>query len=172
MNREVEIVEQFLKAYDDLSDAIFRHCWFKIGDRERAKDLMQEVFTKSWKYIVEGAEIKNLRPFLYKVANNLIIDEYRKKRELSLESLSNEGFEPADNSFKKDVEISIDAKLAVNLINKLNPKYKEIILMRYVDDLSPGDIAEITGESKNNISVKIHRGVKELKEIIRLNNKK
>ncbi len=168
MSRKTDIMEQFMKAYDDLSDAIFRHCWFKIGDREKAKDLMQETFTRSWQYIIQGTEVKNMKPFLYRVANNLIIDEYRKKKELSLDGLMAEGFEPGFDEIKS-TEQSIDAKLALSVINQLDEKYQEAIMMRYVDELSPKEIAEITGENENNISVRIHRGLKQLKEI--LNNK-
>ena len=161
-------MEQFTKAYDDLSDAIFRHCWFRIGDRERAKDLMQDTFIKSWQYITEGMEVNNLKAFLYRVANNLIIDEYRKKKELSLYNLMAEGFEPGFDERNRN-EAGIDAKLALSVINKLDDKYREAVLMRYVDELSPKEIASITGESENNVSVKIHRGLKQLKEL--LNNK-
>src|SRR3989338_11058452 len=158
-------MEQFTKAYDDLSDAIFRHCWFRIGDRERAKDLMQDTFTKSWQYISQGTQVKNLRPFLYKVANNLIIDEYRKKKELSLDGLMAQGFEPGFDE-KKTTEQGIDVKFAIGVINQLDEKYREVILMRYVDELSPKEIAEVIGDSDNNISVRIHRGIKQLKEIL------
>ena len=140
-------MEQFVKAYDELSDAIFRHCWFKIGDREKAKDLMQETFTKSWQYIVEGATVSNMKPFLYRVANNLIIDEYRKKKELSLDGLMAEGFEPGFNEIKGTEQV-IDAKLAIKVIDQLDEKYREAILMRYVDELSPKEIAEIMEENK------------------------
>lgn len=158
-------MKQFVKAYDELADAIFRHCWFRIGDRERAKDLMQETFTRSWQYITQGTPVNNLKPFLYRVANNLIIDEYRKKRELSLDSLMADGFEPGFNEIK-NTEQTIDAKLALNVINQLDEKYREAILMRYVDELSPKEIAEITGENENNVSVRIHRGLKQLKELL------
>ena len=159
-------MQQFEKAYDDFSDAIFRYCWFKIGDRDKAKDLMQDTFTRSWQYIAQGTEVKNIRPFLYRVANNLIIDEYRKKRELSLDGLMADGFEPSFNEIKT-TEQSIDAKLVLNVINQLDEKYREAILMRYVDELSPKEIAEATGEAENNISVRIHRGIKQLKEILK-----
>lgn len=159
-------MQQFEKAYDDFSDAIFRHCWFKIGDREKAKDLMQETFTRSWQYIAQGTPVANLKSFLYRVANNLIIDEYRKKKELSLDGLMAEGFEPGFDEIKT-TEQSIDAKLVLNVINQLDDKYREAVLMRYVDELSPKEIAEITGEDENNISVRIHRGLKQLKEILK-----
>ena len=110
MYKNTEIMEQFTKAYDELSDAIFRHCWFRIGDRERAKDLMQETFTKSWQYISRGEKVDNLKAFLYRVANNLIIDEYRKKKELSLDNLMVEGFEPGFDDRRKN-EQEIDANV-------------------------------------------------------------
>ena len=46
--------EEFLRAYEEFADAIFRHCYFRISDREVAKDLTQETFTRTWKYIVDG----------------------------------------------------------------------------------------------------------------------
>lgn len=168
MSRNPDIMEEFVKAYDEWSDAIFRHCWFKIGDREKAKDLMQETFTKSWQYISQGTKVNNLRSFLYRVANNLIIDEYRKKKELSLDRLMVDGFEPGFDELSS-AEHRMDAKFVLEVINKLDEKYSEVILMRYIDELSPKEIADATGESENNVSVRIHRGLKQLKEI--LNNK-
>ena len=165
MYKNTEIMEAFTKAYDELSDSIFRHCWFRIGDRERAKDLMQETFTKSWQYISRGEKVDNLKAFLYRVANNLIIDEYRKKKELSLDNLMAEGFEPGVDDRKKN-EQEIDARFVLGVVNQLDEKYREAVLMRYIDDLSPKEIAQAVGESENNISVRIHRGLSQLKEIL------
>ena len=165
MSKNTEIMEQFVKAYDELSDAIFRHCYFRIGDRERAKDLMQDTFTKSWQYIVGGASVNNMKAFLYRVANNLIIDEYRKKKELSLDNLQEQGFDPGFDDRSKN-ENRIDAQFVISTINQLDEKYREVVLMRYVDELSPKEIAGIIGESENNVSVRIHRGINQLKGIL------
>lgn len=165
MTKESKTMEQFVKAYDELADAIFRHCWFRIGDRERAKDLMQDTFTKSWQYIVEGASVNNMKAFLYRVANNLIIDEYRKKKEISLTYLQEQGYNPGFDDRKRN-ENRIDAQFAISTINKLDEKYREVVLMRFIDELLPKEIAEITGESENNVSVRLHRGIKQLKDIL------
>lgn len=69
-----------IEAYDAYADAIFRHCYFRVFSRERAKELMQETFLRAWDQMVKGEEIRHMRGFLYRVANNLIIDESRKKR--------------------------------------------------------------------------------------------
>ena len=87
MSDNILIEQKFLKAYDEYSDAIFRHCYFRVSDREKAKDLTQDTFTKTWEYVLKNGEVTDLRAFLYKVANNLIIDTYRKKKEDSLDDM-------------------------------------------------------------------------------------
>jgi RNA polymerase sigma-70 factor (ECF subfamily) len=160
---------QFLKAYDELHDAIFRYIVMKISSRERAVDLVQETFTRTWEYITRGETIDNLKSLLYRIAHNLVVDEYRKRKESSLDNLLEEGFDYADQSIRSP-ETSFDAERVIMLARTLDDKYRDAVLMRYVDDLSIGEIATILGESENNVSVRIHRGVQKLKEILRDNS--
>jgi DNA-directed RNA polymerase specialized sigma24 family protein len=85
--RTTQMKEKFQHAYDEYAQAIFRHCHYRVFDRERGKDLMQEVFLRAWEYMARGEEVHNMRAFLYRIANNLIVDESRKKREASLDYL-------------------------------------------------------------------------------------
>lgn len=153
-----------MKAYDDFSDAIYRHCYFRISDHDKALDLMQETFMRTWQYISKGNKIKNLKSFIYKTANNLIIDQYRKKRNISLDALQDQGFEPRE---EPKISFTADRKNITNLLNRLDEKYKEIVVMRYIDDLSPKEISKLTGESQNVVSVRIHRAIKKINELIR-----
>ena len=79
--------ERFLKAFEEYGDALFRHAFLRISDREKAIDVVHDTFTKVWTYVRNGHEIDQFRPFLYKVLNNLIIDTYRKAKEASLDAL-------------------------------------------------------------------------------------
>lgn len=158
--------KELIDAYDMYADAIFRHCFFRVFNREKAKDMAQDVFVKTWGYISRGGEIKNIRAFLYKVATNLIIDESRKKRALSLDALMEEGFDFGADGREKAENI-ISAKEALTLVEKLDDNHREIVLMRYVEGLSPKEIAEILGETENMVSVRIHRGVKKIKELVK-----
>src|SRR3954465_6401952 len=81
----------FLEAFDQYADALFRHACLRLSDRERARDATQDTFIKAWDYLVHGNEVREWKSFLYRVLNNLIIDEYRKTRELSLDALVEEG---------------------------------------------------------------------------------
>lgn len=166
MDRTTSIHEQeFTKAYNAYADAIFRHCYFRVFDRELGRELMQETFTRTWDYIRKGNGIEHMRTFLYRIANNLIIDHVRKKKETSLETLEESGFEPADISAKK-LEMQIDARQIIDIIDQLGEEYREVILMRYIDGLKPKEIAELLDEKVNVVSVRITRGMKQLRALI------
>ncbi len=159
-----DLEKEFLKSYDQYADPIFRHCYFRVFNRERAKDLMQETFMKTWEYMQKG-EVKNVRAFLYRVANNLIIDNSRRKQEQSLDRLQEEGFDPGQDTRDRLTNF-LEGGEVIKVLNKLNPKYREVIQLRYIDDLSPKEIAETIGETENNVSVRLHRGIKELRDIL------
>lgn len=154
----------FIKAYDDHSDAIFRHCYFRVFERERAKELMQEVFIKTWEYLKNGQSIENLKAFLYRVANNLIIDESRKKKAVSLEQMQDQGFDPKDDTHDRLLKFVEGGEL-VRLLEQIEPKHRQAIQMRYVDDLDIKEIALALGETENNVSVRIHRGLEKIRKI-------
>lgn len=161
-----------MKAFDEYNDALFRHASLRISNREKAVDLVHDTFTKVWAYIRNGYEIDNFRPFLYKVLNNLIIDEYRKKKELSLDAMLEEegvdegSFSDLSESTVEALAATIDGKKAFDLLTELPDQYREVIIYRFVDQLGPREIAELIEESENVVSVRIHRGLKILRKKI------
>lgn len=160
----MQIQDEFLKAYDEYSNAIFRHCYFRIGERELAKDLMQETFMRTWQYLTQKKYPENIRAFIYRVANNLIIDEVRKKRAFSLEEKIEHGFAPSAPD--ENIKDNIDGKSLFILLEKLDREYREVVVMRYIDDLSPREIAELLGVSANVISVRINRALQKLRTFL------
>jgi RNA polymerase sigma-70 factor (ECF subfamily) len=157
--------QKFTKAYNEYGDAIFRYCFFKISNREKALDFVSETFTRTWQYLLSGNEIENMKTFLYTTARHIIIDEYRKKKTTSLDDLIDQGIEPY-LEIEESLYTSLDIERVMEYVHKLPEKYSSIIVMRYVDDLSVKDIAVIINETENVISVRIHRGIAKLRELI------
>ena len=163
---------RFLKAFEDYSDALFRHARFRLSDRELAIDVVHDTFTKAWMYVRDGHEIANFKPFLYKVLNNLIIDEYRKRKEASLDAMFEaEGVDEGtfDDLIGNDVESlinTLDGKRAIDSLRELPDVYREVIILRFIDQLRPREISELIEESENVVSVRIHRGIALLKNLI------
>ena len=165
MSQQPVTTESFLKAYDELSDALFRHCLYRVYDRERAKDLCQEAFMRTWEQVAAGKDIRNLKAFLYRVTNNLVIDDARKKKEASLEAIMESGFEPmgdAGTAAPNAAELSI----VMGVLKEMEPEVRDVIVMRFLDGFGPKEIAEVTGESENVISVRLHRGLKRVRAAV------
>ena len=170
--KKVSQEDRFLTAFDEYSDALFRHASYRLADRERSIEIVHDTFTKVWGYIREGHVIDTYKPFLYKVLNNLIIDEYRRRKEVSLDALLGEegvdegSFSDLHEGSVEEVTFALDAKKAAELISELPTIYREVITLRYVDGLGPKEIGELIEESENVVSVRIHRALKILKDTI------
>lgn len=151
--------ERFLAAYEAWADDIFRFCLVKVRNRDVAVDLVQDTFIKTWQYMADK-EVDDVRAFLYRVALNLIIDEERKKKTVSLDELKEKGYDhPAVEWRPGD---ALDTARALEIIETLDPMYRDVLVMRYVSDMTPKEIAAALGETQNTISVRIHRGLKQL----------
>jgi RNA polymerase sigma-70 factor (ECF subfamily) len=123
--------QKLTEAYNEYSDAIFRYCYFKISDREKALDFVQETFVRLWKCLQNGDDVKNTKTFLYTIARHIIIDEYRKKKTLSLDELVGLGMEPADEK-EEPFYSALDIERVMSYVSKLPENYSSIIVMRYV----------------------------------------
>jgi RNA polymerase sigma-70 factor (ECF subfamily) len=159
--------DRFLSAYDDHGDAIFRFCYAQTGRRELALDLTQDTYARVWRHMSQGKTIEDIRPFLYTTARHAIIDHARRHQPQSLDVLREEGFDIADDH-AADPLLSATAAHALKILSHLEQPYREAVSLRYVDDLMPREIAQLTGESENVISVRISRGLKQLKELLHL----
>jgi len=163
---------RFLKAFEEYGDALFRHAFLRISDRERAIDLVHDTYTKVWSYVRNGHEVETFRPFLYKVLNNLIIDEYRKTKETSLDALFekdgvDEGsFADLTSNNVESLAATLDGKQAFAVLDELPDTYREVIILRFVDELGPKEISNLIEESENVVSVRLHRGLRLLRERI------
>lgn len=162
--------KRFTVIYNQESDSLFRFCLVRVSDRERALDLTQEVFTRLWSSISVGKTVENPRALLYRMARNLIIDWYRRVKSVSLESLSRDAddreFDVPDERATLEVEIGVDARRVLRMLDSLEPQYREVIYFRYVEDLSPQNIAEILGLNANTVSVRITRGMEALRRLM------
>lgn len=166
---KVDITKKFESIYSLESDAVFRFCFTRVSDREKALDITQETFLRLWQSLQEGKEIWNDRAFLFTVARRLVIDWYRKKKSLSLDDMmtsdEDEGYQVIDaDTTKVNLELASEGRFLLEKINELSPAHREVIYMRYIEDMSPGDIGEVLGISANTASVRISRGLVELRE--------
>jgi len=159
--------EAYGQLYDIYIDRIFRFVFFKVSSKEEAEDITSEVFLKTWEYLCGNSrEVQHFSALIYRVARNAVIDFYRSR---------NSHYRPTDEEQMEQIEDTrnmiseIDEKMDVASIekhlSKIKDTYKEILLLKYIEEFSIAEIAEIMNKSKTNIRVLLHRAVKALKDV-------
>jgi RNA polymerase sigma-70 factor (ECF subfamily) len=163
---EIQRKEELTGAHHDYEKGLNKHAFFKINNRGVSEELVQDTFIKTWAYLVKGGKVDVMKAFLYHILNNLIVDEYRRRKNTSLDVLLEKGFEPAAREHGNMIDL-LDGKAALLLIARIPKKYQQVMRMRYVQDLSLKEMSLITGQTKNALAVQAHRGLEKLKALYR-----
>ncbi len=162
--QELQQRADFTAGFQAYQKGLNLHAFFKVHDRAVSESLVQDTFMKTWIYLAKGGRVETMKAFLYHVLNNLIVDEYRKRKTVSLDVLLEKGFEPGNDDSESVMNV-LDGKSAMILIDKLPERYQKVMKMRYLKDLSLEEMSLITGKSKNTMAVQAHRGLKMLKTL-------
>lgn len=163
--------EAFLQAYDMYVDDLYRFVYFKVNNAEQARDITSQVFLKTWNYILENklADKKTLRALIYTIARNTIIDHYRNSRMEKVDIDNEEApmdIEDDGQDIAREAETNSDMEMVQEKMKQLKDEYREVLLLRYINELSFFEIAQITGRSKNNVRVVCHRAMKALQDLM------
>ena len=138
-------------------DKIYRYCYFKLHNRELAEDVTQETFLRYLEHYNCLTTVSALK-YLYTIARNLCVDEYRKPRS-----------EPMDESMPDDtMEETLVTNLTVRMaLSKLAPDEQELLLLRYVNEVPVSALGKIYGLSRFAIYRKITSASNKFREELR-----
>jgi len=156
-----------MEIYEKEADAIFRYAILRVANRDDVLDIVQDTFAKFWQALNAGTSINYPRSFIFTIVRNKIIDWYRKKKPESLDAMmeieDGIAFELPDEYADKEAEFSAEVSIILKALNKLPPQYREAVYLRFVEGLSPAEIAKVLGATPNTISIRINRGMGELR---------
>lgn len=139
------------------SNALYSYAMKLVKEGAKAQDLVQESFVKLWmkRDFIEEAGVK---PFLFKVLYNKMVDDYRKMKRVSHpESLPESSYRDQDLS---------DRDLIDQAFAQLKERQKNIILLRDWEGYSYDEIAEIMGLNLGQVKVNLFRARKKMKEVL------
>lgn len=165
------------ELYDKYVAGIFRFISFKVGSREEAQDLTSEVFLKAWHYALESRDIGSFSALLYRIARNLVIDYYRSRRthislDENIESEDESSIQITDQGEQiRMLDTTLEATAAIEAMKLMKEEYRDILMLRHVEDLSISEIAEIVGKTQVHVRVTLHRAAKTLKTILEKHGK-
>lgn len=160
--------EAFAELYDAYVQKMFRFISFKVGNRQVAEDLTSDLFLKLWEYLVERnkKEIQSLNGLIYRMARNIVIDYYRKQatvQECAVEDI----LHLSDSSdMTEQVHLDIEVQNMLVHIRSLKQEYQEVLLLRYIEELSIKEIAAVMEKRPGAVRVTLHRATKTLQEVM------
>jgi len=158
--------ERFGDVYDYFVPRMYRHILYRVGNRDTAEELAAEAFLRAWDYLATSPNpIENAKAFLFRIAQNLVTDYYRKRsREaMSLEDVPETHVPFVEPGFLSRLEAEHLRAHVRDALQDLDEEYRDIVVWRYIDELSIEEIVEISGKSSNAIYVTIHRALKKLR---------
>lgn len=171
------------KAFDELlartQDKLFSYILFVVRDEDKANDLFQETFVKVITKLHEGRYVDSgkFSAWIMRIAHNVIMDWYREQRSRSLieptenNDLSNiSGGEVLDQNVENkyvNEQVLADVKKMMNL---LPPTQREVVFMRFYQDLSFKEISELTGVSINTSLGRMRYAILNLRKMTREHN--
>lgn len=160
----------FENIYIKYSDKIYRYVYLSTSDPYLSEDITSETFLRIWKNW-EKIKFDFIQALLYKTAKNILIDYYRKHKngkKVSLEEIVERGIEPSyDEDLIGEITKSDNIKKVNEALKLLPDNLKEVVILRFINDLSAKEAAEILETTEVNIRVLQFRGLKKLKEIIK-----
>lgn len=171
-NHLLQLVEEgdkqaFGRLYQRYLNEIYRFVFFKIGNEGIAEDITEDTFIKTWERLISShhnqKSINHLRAWLYQTANNLVIDYYRKQKPAQfLDKLKHSNkASPEEIAENKDM-----SQVLSESIKALQPKFQQIIILRFINELSHEETASIMKISVENSRVLQYRALKKLKAFI------
>lgn len=153
----------YAALYDLYFDRIRRFLYFKLPTEKDADELTAEVFLRGWEYAT-SSRVEHAGALFYRIARNITADYYR-KNSITEVDISEAKQMPANDDLEERVMIHDESRLLLQKLKKLQANYQEILIMRFLDEMSIKEIADALEERPNNIRVRLHRAKKALQEI-------
>ncbi len=149
---------------------VFRY----LGTRQDAEDVTQDVFVKAWRNLKKFDQNKSFKTWLFSIAKNSCLDFLKKKKAIPFSDFENEEGEnvltetlvdpsPLPHELLEKADI---VQMLNYAMEKLSPKYRMILFLRYNDHFNFQEIADVLGESINTVTSRHRRALIKLKELL------
>jgi len=165
--KDQELFAEIIRRYQQ---KLFYYVNRLINNPDEAEDIVQDVFLKVYKNLNGYDSRLKFSSWIYRIAHNEAVNWLRKNTKYKKESI--EQSEYLENTLSDDTDIAEELDLKVSLekanraINQLPEKYKEVMILKFVEEKSYEEISDILRKPINTIGVLINRGRKLLKDSI------
>jgi RNA polymerase sigma-70 factor (ECF subfamily) len=153
--------------YDQHALSIYRYLYRRVHDAQVAEDLTSEVFVRMLQAIQSGRFWHtSFRGWLYRIAHNLVVDYYRRQPPVPPSALDEELMADEDDPDSALAETLSYQRLEA-AIRFLTPDQEQVLTLRFGEQLTTREIAEITGRNVGAVEALQHRALAALRRLLR-----
>ncbi len=169
-------VEAFNILVDRYSERLMHYLYGFLGDTKRCEDLLQETFLRVYRNRHSYQRIAKFSTWLYTIAGNLARSEYRKRKRrqiFSIHATNRDGEEyefalPDESSLPdQHAEGTLQNKYIQEALSQIRPEFREVVVLRDIQQLAYDEIAEITGLPMGTVKSRINRGRMKLQGLLK-----
>lgn len=155
--------ERFGELYDRYIRRIYTFIYYKTLHKETAEDLTSDTFIKALKNISSFDVERSFSSWLYKIAQNTVIDYYRtRKQTVDINDIWDLA---ADGDIEHDADVRLGLERVKEYLGRLPTLQRDIVIMRVWQNMSYREIAEVVGKSEESLRVTFSRAVAGLRKM-------
>jgi len=157
----------FAELVELYKDKIYHLAYRMLGNRQEAEDIVQETFMRLYSNLHRYDDTQKFSTWIFRIGTNLCIDRLRKRKltySLDAEVTDGEGndyyamMSSDEHTPEKQVIVSETQRHIRKVIDDMPEKYKSIIVLRYLQDLSLQEISDVLDLPITTIKTRLHRG--------------
>ncbi|OGU32075.1 MAG: RNA polymerase subunit sigma-24 [Ignavibacteria bacterium GWA2_35_9] len=171
-NNNVKAFEILVQRYKNpLTNYVYRF----VGDYEACVDIVQETMVKVYRYKDSYNSVAKFSTWIYTIAGNLARTEYQRRKKRNFFSINsygedkNETYDIPDERYRPDIitDSGIKDKIIQDALLKISRAYREVVILRDVQEMSYEEISEITGLNVGTVKSRINRGRAQLQKLLK-----
>lgn len=152
--------DNFVGYYNQFKNKIFVYFLYRVNfNREVAEDLTSEIFLKALKNFDSYKQERSFQAWIFAIAHNHLVNYYRIAGRESYPLAENY----SEGSGLDKVEITYELDLVFKKIKSMEPADRDVLLLRFVDQLTNSEIADVLGKNEGAIRTSISRSLKKLR---------
>ena len=148
----------FGDLYERYMGDIYRYIFYRVSHQQDAEDLTESVFIKAWKGLGMYRGEVPFKTWIFRIANNTVIDHYRTRKEylpLDEGSLVSEQHDMEDKLLSEEKMIQL-----ADIISRLSPIHQHVLILRFINGLCVRDVAQILDRSESAVKTLQYRALK------------
>lgn len=159
--------QEFTRYYEEFKKPIYNYILYRVSfNQDLAEDLTAEIFIKAYEHMDSYDRARSFKTWIYTIAHNHLINYVTSKKDvLSLDESLEVPSTESGSKFGEEVDMQMQMDVVHELIQELPAPQRELLTMRFVNDLSNTEIASVLNKEEGAIRTGLSRSISSLRNL-------